>query len=289
MSLSTCGKCGEQFPFETRTVKGSAIPVVTCGSCRSKRNKIVKKYRETPSGKDSQRRSNSSENSRAATKRWRQTETGKISKRKSNTSVGGKAAQKRFASSEKGKAKQHRANHSDAGKARVERYKASNSYKNSRHRQADAKRQRYNTDEAFSMKIKITTCASSIIKGSRKTSNVFIERTAFESVDHFIDHIRECNRLFGFQVDGYGTEWEVEHKIPQEAYDFSDPDDIKRCWSPQNVWTTSPNYNKLKWMTIDDSLCLDVGQDHWPVSWQGSIPGDEEKLAFYESVKHNLV
>ena len=220
---------------------GKAIPYVKCGKCRARANA------------------------------WKKTEKGKAANKKNKTSEKGKASQKRaskkHAQSEKGKASRKLARESEAGKERRRRFNAT-------------KRQRRKEDPAFAMMEAIRCAATHLASGERKKSPTFVQRTSFKSSVHFRNHLRS-KLPNGVLFNDHGKKWEVEHKIPVQAYDFSDKKDIKRCWSEANVHTMCRQENMKKSITIIDALCEEVGKEFWPQSWKGRIPNEKEKQEFY--------
>jgi hypothetical protein len=84
---------------------------------------------------------------------------------------------------------------------------------------------------------------------------------------------------------GDKKKWVVDHIIPQEAFDFSNSDDVKRCWSAPNIQALGPKENDEKSYHIIDELCRKVGAAYFPLSWNGQIPTDAEKEIFYTKCK----
>ena len=204
---------------------------------------------------------------RARANAWKKTKKGKAVKKKFKTSKKGKATEKKFKTSEKGKLANKRAHESEAGKE-------------SRKRENATKRQRRAADPAFAMINAIGCAAAHLVSGERKKSPTFVQRTSFKSSVHFRNHLRS-KLPNGVLFKDHGKKWEIEHKIPVEAYDFSDKKDIKRCWSEANVHTMCRQENMEKSITIIDDLCEEVGKEFWPQSWGGRIPNEQEKQAFY--------
>eukprot|EP00966_Prymnesium_polylepis_P185566 4301550-Prymnesium_polylepis.1 len=87
------------------------------------------------------------------------------------------------------------------------------------------------------------------------------------------------------RFEDHGITWEVEHKIPLSAYDHDKAEDVRRCWSPENMRACSKIENRKKSYKIYDHLCLEVGTDKYPIAWNSSLPTAEEKLAFYQSAR----
>ena len=212
-------------------------------------------------------------NCRDLAKAWKKTKKGKACNKKFDRSEKRKAVRKKFDTSEKGKAAKKRARESEAGKEIRKRFNAT-------------KRQRRKEDPAFAMINAIGCAATHLVSGERKKSPTFVQRTSFKSSVHFRNHIRS-KLPNGVLFKDHGKKWEIEHKIPVEAYDFSDKKDIKRCWSEANVHTMPPQENNEKHFTIIDSLCEEVGKEFWPLAWGGRIPNEQEKQAFYAKCKQS--
>ena len=192
---------------------------------------------------------------------------------KNNHSDAGRAYKKKHNQTEKRKASNKRAHESEAGKE-------------SRKRENAAKRQRRAADPAFAMMHKIGCAATHLASGERKNSPTFVQCTSFRSSVHFRNHLR--SKIYkGVEFKDHGNKWEVEHKIPVQAYDFRDKKDIKRCWSEANVHTMPPKENMEKSIKIIDSLCEEVDKEFWPLSWGGCIPNEQEKQAFYAKCKQS--
>lgn len=206
-----------------------------------------------------------------------------------NTSVNRAANKKRFKQSDAGKAAIKRFNQSDAGKARNKRSKQSDAGKARLDRENELKKKRRACDPAYALQQAIICASSQLVSGERITSPTFLERTSFESEKQFRDHVEAAAERLGFTMADHGDEWEVEHAIPQECYDFSDRDDVKRCWSMANVRAMTPGDNYAKGVTILDELCLEVGSAFFPLAWKGVLLTHDEKEAFYASAKAEWV
>lgn len=96
----------------------------------------------------------------------------------------------------------------------------------------------------------------------------------------FVADVHAKAAAAGFVVADRAT-WTVDHVIPQQAFDFSDPEDVKRCWAKENIQVLSPQANHEKsWLVFDD-LCASVGADKYPAAWGGRLPTAEEKQQMY--------
>jgi hypothetical protein len=70
----------------------------------------------------------------------------------------------------------------------------------------------------------------------------------------------------------HGTVWELDHKIPREAYNFDKPEDVKRCWSSKNVHALTKAANQEKHWKIIDQYVAEAGVETFPVAWNGKFP-----------------
>lgn len=181
--------------------------------------------------------------------------------------------QQRYRGSEKSKARLARYYDSEKGTANVARKKAT-------------EKVRRRVDTSYSLKRTIRSASQKLVQGCYKKSAAFVERTSFKSAKHFISHLEE-NLPHGMEMADHGKKdgWEIEHSIPVEAYDFSIPEDVKRCWSPSNVRGATPEDNKTKSWFIIDELCMHVGAANFPLSWKGILPTAAEKEVFYSKCR----
>ena len=76
-----------------------------------------------------------------------------------------------------------------------------------------------------------------------------------------------------FPLQSYGKTWSVDHKIPKSAYDHDDPQEVKKCWSPENMRALSAVENKEKSTFIIRSVVETVPVSFWPKEWNGVIVG----------------
>ena len=59
----------------------------------------------------------------------------------------------------------------------------------------------------------------------------FVKRTGFASGTLEEPPSRPPLPIYGAGKDNYAKYGELDHEFPREAFDFDNPDDIKRCWS----------------------------------------------------------
>jgi len=185
----------------------------------------------------------------------------------------GRARHKRYQTSDKGKAIAKRSRCSEKGQARAKRALA-------------VCKARRKADPAYAMMGNIKRAASKLVKGKHETSPTFVARTGFASETSFLAHMRSEAAKIGCSMSDYGRRrWEMEHKIPVEAYDFRNPVNIKRCWSRANLHAMPPKENKEKAIQILDDLVREIDPAFWPLSWEGKMPTADEKQAFYAQAK----
>ena len=215
----------------------------------------------------------------------------------------GKEAAKRYKKGAAGKEAAKRAKHSDAGLTSTARYKQSDAYKAAEKRYYEGetfkagrerrlkirnarKRARYAMDSAYNLMHRIEASVCAFISGSAGMAGTFVANTEMSSSDLY-DHIYAQLKAKGLKWQDRGITWEIEHKIPQEMYDFNDPEDVKRCWMLiHNVHVMSPEENTAKGNKLIDEIVKDVPVDTYPASWNGVYPATEEaKQAKYAAIK----
>ena len=185
------------------------------------------------------------------------------------TSVG-KATHRRFLDSEKGKECLKRARESDAAKATRKR-----------HRKNKAKH--YSKCPALRLNGRMVSKSNELIAGRQKTSKSFIELSGFASESEFLDAVKRGVQSKGMSYDMHGSGWQLDHRIPREAYDFNDPEDVRRCWSPKNVHVLSSADNHAKSWKLLDHYLMEAGAENFPVAWNGKLPDEEFKAKFHAS------
>jgi len=166
----------------------------------------------------------------------------------------------------------------EVGKAAQKRHKATDKGKASARRFSDRRTERRRESTAMRMDNAIICLANHLIRGSHMTSPTFLERTSFASEQEFFD-VLEATFAHGMNFKNHGAVWEVEHKIPREAYDFDDPEDVKHCWSANNVHAMTPAGNDEKsWKLIDEYIAA-AGVENFPKAWNGQFPDAAFKVA----------
>jgi hypothetical protein len=190
----------------------------------------------------------------------------------------GKAANKRYAESEKGKATYKRYDESEAGKAAQKRYREGDAGQETTKRFVDNRQDRRRASMAMRMDATILCAANKLISGRIQTSPSFIERTGFASEAAFLTAV-EATFAPGMTFANNGTDWELDHKIPREAYDFDKPEDVRRSWSAKNVHALTKAANKEKSWKLVDQYVAEAGVETFPVAWNGKFPDADFKNA----------
>ena len=168
----------------------------------------------------------------------------------------------------------------EAGKASTKRHQNSEAGKARRERENAVKRRRRAEDPAFAKHHAIHRAANFLLSGAHKTSPTFEARTGWAS-DAFVAYIESRCRDSGFGFSERKS-WQLDYILPQEAFDFSDPEDIKRCWDRRNLQVLTPTENSEKsWLILDKYRPL-VPSNLWPASWGREWPSEEQKQALYQ-------
>ena len=289
--LKKCDSCGPQpfAAFGTNSKTGELLR--RCKPCNVKKLKKTAAYNKTDAAKEHKKRYKQTDSGKAAAKRYREGDFGQAAEKRYKSGDAGKAAEKRSNESEAGKEAKTRYKQTDAGKAAEKRYKSGDSGKEAdkryregdagqatAHRFADNRQERRRESSAMRMDHAIMCASEGLISGRRETSPTFVERTSFKSAAEFLEGIEETFAP-GMTFANHGTVWEVDHKIPREAYDFDNPVDIKRCWSAKNVHAVTSAANHEKYWQLVDQYIAEAGVENFPVAWQGKFPDEAFKLA----------
>lgn len=123
--------------------------------------------------------------------------------------------------------------------------------------------------------------AGDLMSGRIKNSPTFVSHSGFASADAFVAHMKaEAAKVVD---DGSGKQ--NEHRIPAHAYDHSDPEDTRRCWSQFNMHVMTGKANKEKSYKLLDEYINQVPPEFRPKWFKGGIPNQEQKEAFYAKCK----
>jgi hypothetical protein len=282
-----CGRCCKflllcMFKFNSKS--GSLYS--KCETCRPKhsasanssvnRAAVQTAFKKTDKGKAVVKRAKTSEKGKAKEKRFRTSEKGKAIEKRFKTSEKGKAAEKRAKTSEKGKAREKRYREGNAGKAANKRYREGDAGQAKAERFSAKRQKRRQESPAMRLAAAIKCAANQLVAGRIETSPTFLERTSFESEVQFLEHMKaECSK--NDLVFEERSKWTIDRKIPEEAYDFDNLDDVLRCWSPSNITAMTRSENMEKSWKLIDSWIASAGSACYPLSWKGCPPTEEIK------------
>ena len=65
----------------------------------------------------------------------------------------------------------------------------------------------------------------------------------------------------------YKTTWQYGHRIPCAAYDFSNPEDVRRCYSKANIFAQCARENHEAGSKLPDNKTLASLESVWPTGW----------------------
>ena len=255
-----CNRCGLK-PLSEFANNPKGVPYKICKPCRPIVAAIKKKHKETEKFKATTKAYKDGDNGKAATKRYKDGDAFK-------------AATKRYKDG-------------DAFKAATKRYLDGDAFKEAIRRRTAKESERRATDPAWRLMKNTHLLAHHVFTGIIENSPTFLTRTGWVS-DAFHSHVlASVPPGSGFTMANYGQTgvWDIDHRIPQEAYNFDDPNDILRCWNPRNVRGISRFENRGKGIKLLDDQMAYVGADCFPASWHGEVPTEEERQAFYKRVK----
>lgn len=193
----------------------------------------------------------------------------------------------KFVKTPKGKKCKHREYRSDAHKASTKKYRGTEKAKevrktwlednwetNNAHR-----RKLYKEVPGLALNISLLRLAGTLVNGEIETSPTFKRHTGIHWTT-FVAHMRNFVDKNGFEWRKHGNnpeEWNIDHLIPRSAYDFSYPDDVKRCWALENIDAKSFQQNVAKNEKLVMSEIVKVGVQNWPKSWNGVVPQEAIK------------
>lgn len=184
------------------------------------------------------------------------------------------------AKTDDGKAANARYKHGAAGKAANQRYREGDTGQATAGRFVAKRQKRRHASAAMRLDGTIAGAAQQLIVGDRETSPTFLERTGWTG-DAFRAHVRAACAAQDIDFDDRKS-WQLEHKIPREAYNFDDPADVRRCWSAANVHAMTKADNMEKSWKLFDHWIASAGAGCFPAAWQGAPPTEAMKQAHHD-------
>lgn len=116
---------------------------------------------------------------------------------------------------------------------------------------------------------------SRMITGAGYESQTVRASTMIESKETLREHFSSQFGESGMSWDNYGLEdgtWQIGHRIARAMYDHSNPDDVKRCWSLQNLFPQWSKENRELGVALPAEAELAELRDIFPSSWLGVCP-----------------
>lgn len=184
------------------------------------------------------------------------TDHGKAKRKIQNARPEVKAAKKTYRASEEGTTKTKAYTDTDTYRAKINVFAKSGAGKAIRKR----------TYSKHKLATDLMNGFARMIRGGDSPST--INAISFRSAADARAHMRE-QRSGDMTATNYGSVWSVDHRIPKSAYDHSDPEDVRRCWSKPNMQPMHVKANKEKINKLLPSEVAMVPKELWPKAWEG--------------------
>ena len=237
------------FPLELVRVRGAVQPRKMCPY----HLEMAKKNQKSAKRKAYMREYNASAKCKAIQKAHAQTEHAKATKR-------------RWKKSEKGKQCARRANKTAAGRLRQKRKDAKQHAK----RAADPARKMMHT---------VACRVREMLRIGRVDSSTVVSCTNITSGDELRAHL-ESTFEDGMSWQNHGHRgknvWNIGHRIAAAMYDAGNDEDLRRCWSLENIFAQWSVANQLAGVKLPSDAELLNLRAFWPTSW-ASVPTAEER------------
>ena len=224
----------------------------------------------------------------AKKRKWAKTESGKASLKKYWTSELGRANSKRNHESEAGiaRAKRYKESHPGAAAAACAKWEKSKKGKLYRKKVSKTKehiswrrkreKKRYAEDAGYRLVKTMRARMRETLIGTRYSAS-FFRLTDFKDQGDFVAFLTPLAEKKGWTMEQYAKKWQVDHTIACFWYDFTNEDEIRRCWARPNLDPMTTKENQVKNMWLPDHDVLVPLRDFWPSSWKGVPPSKEEE------------
>lgn len=127
-------------------------------------------------------------------------------------------------------------------------------------------RERRKNDEDFAIKSCIRLCFRRMVSDGKTWRDFF--SLAGYTYDDYLNHFN-ANYKEEFARYRSTKEYHIDHIIPCSAYNFTENEDIKKCWNPRNLRIISVKENMDKSDKIDIALIKQYGiLDLMPKGWK---------------------
>ena len=149
--------------------------------------------------------------------------------------------------------KKYRENNREKCRAADRRYRENNREKYNASRRKSKKRpevrkkinarcrERYRTDPQYKLECNLRRRLNHALKGKNKSARTM--KLVGCSIPHLMDHL-EKQFLPGMTWENHGPVWHVDHMMPCDSFDLSDPEQQRQCchytnlqplWGPENM------------------------------------------------------
>jgi len=173
-----------------------------------------------------------------------------------------KASRKRYTNGEIGKLVQSRANRKPIRNVRQKKKRDDN--------------------PGYRLRCALTAKLGQMLHGTYKSKSI-LKFTEFTDTDDVQDFF-QCQLYGDMRLENYGKVWHVDHIIACRWYSDS-KEDMKRLWSKANLQPMRGSENQSKGVSIPSyDVLQSIGERNWPVSWNGTAPDKEKRVAMYQSV-----
>lgn len=246
--MPICKRCKRLKPVAEFNQKADGSHTVRCTYCSNQMSKYQSKYLRTAKGKAKMKRSNASE-----------------------AYVRSKA--------------KHKA--SEKCTKTTAAYRASDHYKKLR----AAEYKRTHSDPGRHLEHAVGVVMGHMLDGKRDTSRKVLDASGFSNGEELWAHLESTfdeGMTFenhGRYVKGGPPVWHIGHRIARWHFDpTTHPEDMKRCWSPANLfaqWGIDNLKAKVRFPKEEELLHL---KECWPTAWGSELPSAEERTAMEEKV-----
>lgn len=145
----------------------------------------------------------------------------------------------------------------------IERQEKNSTYKNKKLPCNRKEKRRINKKPSKKSPIYVRKKVSSFITHKIKKAGLTGEtiRCKYINIKSMVKNL-ESQFISEMNWENYGTYWDIDHIVPQCLFDFTDIDQVRICWSEENIRPTIKEENARKSNTIDINLIEEYGLFH---------------------------
>lgn len=107
----------------------------------------------------------------------------------------------------------------------------------------------------------LVTTFAIIVSNKPIATSKLLKLTSWQSIE-------QVRTTLGVRKEGD----QIDHLVPRSQYDHDDPEEVKRCWSPENMRMCPKNENEKKHCSLVAELVARVPPNVWPKAWGGACP-----------------